>query len=146
MEIKLSKEQCRELLLNAMVGSFVRGGVADSRGEDWEDVDKINDYILSVAKEAGFNDLLQIFHGKIMPSDELIEEEEAIIDEYNDDQFWHELEMCLGQRDFEREKTEEDKKYIKEHDGWLPDKINNYYEKYEKEFEENGIMNLEIKN
>ena len=80
-----------------------------------------------------------------MPSDTLSHEYEEILDEYNDEQFWHELSLRLGQRDYEREATKEDAEYTEAHYGMLPEKVHKYYKKYDDEFEEYGIERLEVR-
>jgi len=37
MQIELSKEQFKEMLLAAMFYSWIRGGLADEKGEDFKD-------------------------------------------------------------------------------------------------------------
>lgn len=36
MQIELNKEQFKEILLAAMLYSFIRGGLADDKGEDYK--------------------------------------------------------------------------------------------------------------
>ena len=142
--LNLSKKQFKELLLDVMVGTYVRGGVADALEQDWQKFEKLTDYLLEQAKVAGFDDLTENFKGHLLPSDELCEAEEEIMEIYDDDEFWYQLGLCLGQRDFERQKTKEDEKHMEENNGWFPEKIHEIYDKYEKEFETHGLERLEI--
>ena len=144
MQIELTKEQFKEMLLAAMLYSWVYGGLADRKGENFEKFEKLAEYLLKVAKDNNLNDLVERFHDNLVPSDELSEIEEEIIEEYDDDTFWHELTTRLGKRDFWRTVTPEEKEKI-EKDDWLPERINEFYEKYEKEFEENGLERLGVK-
>ena len=142
--LNLTKKQFKELLLDVMVGTYVRGGVADALEQDWQKFEKITDYLVEQAKVAGFSDLVQNFMGHNRPCDELCDAEEEIMEIYNDDEFWHEIATRLGQRDFERQKTKEDEKYMQENNGQYPEKIHEIYDKYEKEFETYGLERLEI--
>ena len=97
-------------------------------------------------KDFGCGDLIENFHGKTLLEDEVCKKINEIIEDYNDYIFWNELEVRTGKRDFERTITEEEKKYIKKNNDWLPERINELYDKYRDEFEKYGINRLEIKN
>lgn len=144
MQLELSKEQFKEMLLAAMFYSWVCGGLADSKGEDFQKYEKLEEYLLKVAKENNFNDLVEEFEGHLVPDDNLSELVEETISEYDEDTFWFELVNRLGKRDFSRTITSEEKKELEKTD-WLPDRIHDIYKKYEEEFDENGIERLEIK-
>lgn len=144
MQVEMSKEQFREMLLAAMFYDWICGGLADAKGEDFEKYEDLEKFLLKIAKDNGFDDLVQKFHDRLVPSDELCEIEERIIDDYDDDVFWHELITRLGKRDFWRTVTPEEEKEI-EKQGWLPERVDEFYEKYEEEFEKNGIERLEIR-
>ena len=142
--VELSKKQLRELLLDVLIGSFIRGGVLDQQGKTWTHIEETKDFLLREAENAGHQNLVQRFEGHLLPSDKIIEEYEEIIEEHNDDEFWHELTTRLGQRDFKRAMTEEDRAYLKENKGFLPEKIHGFYEKYEEEFDQRGVDRLAI--
>ena len=144
MQIDLSKEQFKEMILAAMLYSFIRGGLADDKGEDFKKYEELENYLLKIAEENGFNDLVEKFHGHLIPSDELSELEEEIMSEYDEDAFWHELMTRLGRRDFFRTVTPDEDKEMEKRD-WLPDRAQEFFDKYEKEFEEYGVERLEIK-
>ena len=146
MHIELTEEQYRDLVELVVLGNYVRGGVADIRGESgdnrWE---KIEQCVLFAAINDDITGVAEMFHGQIVPTDELDGKVEEMMEEYDNDEFWHELEVRLGQRDFYREIIKDDLKYIEEHHGVLPERINSYYQKYEDEFDEHDIDRLEIK-
>ena len=144
MEVKLTKEQFKEMLLAAMFYSWVRGGLADGKGEDFQKYEELENYLLEIAKDNGSGDLVEKFQGHPGPTDELSELFENTMEEYDDDTFWHELVTRMGRRDFWKTVTPEEKKEIKKQE-WLPERVHEFYDKYEKEFEENGIDRLEIK-
>jgi hypothetical protein len=145
MKIDFTKEQFRELLLVYLIGQYVKDAVDEL--EDKYDYDKSRElelYLLEQAQEIGLSELVEHFHGKLIPADVLSEDYDNYVHEFEGDSFWHELSTQLGQRDFYREMTETDSKYIKDNNGWLPKRIHDYYERYENEFEKYGTERLEI--
>lgn len=145
MQIELTNEQYKELATLVCLGSWVRDDVAGIDGEQntpWENIQK---RILFAAINENIPGLAEIFEGQIVPADELSEECEEIMEEFNEFQFFHELTLRLGQRDFYREASKEDIKYIEDHHGLMPEKVHRYYRKYDEEFEKNDIDRLEIK-
>ena len=145
MNIELTKKQYKELLLLVLLGSWVRGGVADLRGEYSKEMDELEEYLLGGAKNFDLGDLAEHFEGHIGASDKLSKEYEEVMEEYNDDEFWSQLSRRLGQRDFKRTVTKEEERHMKDNDGWFPERIHKIYEEYDKEFEEHSIDRLEIK-
>ncbi len=143
MKIEITKEQLKEMLIAAMFYSWIRGGLADSKGENFNKFEKLEEFLLKIARENNFSDLAEDFHGGLVPSDKLSELAEEVIEEYDDDVFWHELVMRLGKRDFWRSSTPDEKKKI-EKEEWLPERVHELYEQYEKEFEAHGIDRLEV--
>lgn len=140
---KYSKQEFSELLLTLMIGVYVRTAVLDITGNEWFFVEEQVDDFLTVAEELGYRDLTENYKGRRLPSKKLMKKEEAIIEEFTDTEFWNELELRLGQRDFfeslsTKEQQEIEKEYL------LPEKVHEFYDKYEAEFEEHGIDRLEI--
>ena len=151
MKIDLTKEQYINLLeMNHIVDS-VLGILGDIMPEKTkykrksEEITELEDYFISYVKDFGCEDVTEEFHGKTLLKDEIYEKLQEIMDEYDDYVFWNELEVRMGKRDFERTKTEDEEKYMKEKDGWYPERIHEIYEKYRKEFEEHGVDRLKIK-
>lgn len=144
MQIKLNKEQFKEMLLAAMLYSFIRGGLADDNGGDYKKFEELENYLLKIAEDNNLNDIIEDFEGGLLPSDELCELEEEIMSEYDDDAFWHQLTSRLGRRDFFRTVTPEEQKEMDKRD-WLLGRAQEFFKKYDKEFEEYGVERLEIK-
>jgi hypothetical protein len=143
MKLELSKEQFRELLLDVIIGVYVREAVLDLQGKDFSKVEELEKYLLSVAENFDAGDMVENFKGALIPSEKVCKEYEDIIEEYNNDEFWSRLEIDLGKRDFWESLTEEEKREI-EKEKWLPERVHDFYDYYAKEFEENGIENLRI--
>ena len=143
--MKLNKVELKELILTLMVGSSVRSAVAELDGEDWEKIEDQYLPFLELARNLGYSDLIENFKGSLIPSNKLCKKEEEILSEFTDDEFWNDLEIRLGQRDFTESLTKEELEKIGKN-FWLPDKVHGYYKKYEKEFEKYGIQRLRIIN
>ena len=118
--------------------------MADDKGEDFTKFEELENYLLKIAKDNSFKDLVEEFKGQLMPADELCELEEEIMFEHDDDSFWHELITRLGRRDFFRSVTPEEEKEMAKRD-WLPDRAQKMFDKYDKEFEKQGVERLEVK-
>lgn len=145
MKIDLTKKQFKELLLLVSLGAYVKGAIEDMKGK-YKGEDEIADYLLGCAKDFGLEDMAEIFEGKLIQSDKFSEKVDKMMDEYEEDEFWHRLVMYLGKRDFFREVSEDELKEIRKDEfGWLPERIRDFYARYEKEFENNGIERLEVK-
>lgn len=144
IQVEITKDQLKEMILSAMFYSWICGGLADGKGEDFSQYEKIEKFLLKIAHENGLSDLAEEFHDTLVPSDELLELMEDTMEEHDEDVFWYELNTALGKRDFYRTITEEEKKQM-EKEKWLPERVHTLYEKYEDEFEKHGIDRLEIK-
>lgn len=144
MQINLTKEQFKEMLLAAMLYSWICGSLAEGRGEDFSKYEKLTDYLLKIANDEEMFDLVENFEGNLVPSDELAEEEGEIMDKFGEDEFWERLVRYLGKRDFYRDMTKEEKREAKKN-NWLPERVHEFYERYNKEFEEYGVERLEVK-
>ena len=144
MQIEFTKKQFKEMLLASMFYSWIRGGLADRDGEDFEKFSELQNYLLEIAEKENMKDLFERFDGHLITHDKLDKEQLEIIEDYNDDTFWHELTVALGKRDFFRTVTEEEKEELKKN-NWLPERIHEIYGKYDNEFEKHGIDRLEIK-
>ncbi len=147
MKINITNDQYKMLLKMTTVSTGVYGILVDNVSEEYRDdyntVEEFENYILGYAKDFGCEDLVEEYNSRLIISDGFSEEMDVIMDDYDDETFWNELETKLGKRDFERDMTEEEMKKAEE-DGFYSEKIWDYYEKYGKEFEENGINRLEI--
>ena len=147
MHIELTKEQMKEMLIAAMFYSWIRGGLADAKGEDFKEYERLQAYLLKAAKENGHSNMVEEFRGGLLPSDGLSGLVDSVIEEYDEDVFWHELVLRLGKRDFYRTVTPEENEEMRKKE-WLPERVHELYEKYEKEFEDHGVerMTLETGN
>ena len=141
--VEVTKKDFKELLLATMLYSWVRGGLADQKGEDFKQYERLEEILLRVADEHGFVDIAEKFKGTLVPADTLSHTIEDLVEESDDDTFWHELVVRLGKRDFYQTLTSEEKHALAKED-WLPERVQEIYEKYEQEFEEYGLGRLTL--
>jgi len=146
MGIDLTKKQYRDLLLSVIIGTYIREAVDESNGKDIKHTRELEDYLMTFAKDFDSEDMIENFEGKfLVPSDAVTKEyHDHYIDEFAEDSFWHNLITRLGQRDFDKHATKEERDKVKKNDGWLTGVIDKYYQKYENEFEERDIDRLEV--
>lgn len=145
MNIELHTEQFEELILLAALGAYIKGAVEDLEGT-YAGESKVLRYLLGRGQENGMSNLVEEFHGAFIPSDALSNKVDEIMEIYNEDEFWYSLATDLGRRDFFRDLSQEELAAIrKDPEGWFPEKIHDYYDKYEREFEKYGTGRLEIK-
>ena len=144
MNLTLTKKQFEELLQLVHLGGYVRNAVREQEGDYEPKRDEaFEDMLYKIAMEQNVPGIERTKDGYIGPTNNLEERWHAIIEAYDEDQFWTELERLLGQRDFERTITAEERREI-EKSGWLPKRVHELYEKYSNEFETFGIERLEI--
>ncbi|MBU6214566.1 hypothetical protein KGM48_01855 [Patescibacteria group bacterium] len=145
MNLNLTKEEFVELLQVVYLGTYVRNAVREQEGEyDHARDEALGNRLYRIALELGVPGIEQDEKYKYVgPSNALEKEWHDIIEAYEEDEFWHELEVLLGKRDFYRTMTREDSETL-EKTGWLPERIHDLYEKYADEFEKFGIERLEI--
>ena len=145
MKIELTNEQFRELLIDVAIGVWIRESVYEDRGEEFMHISELEDYLVGFADKFGASDMVEDSEGKPMLNEDttshLIED---VIDEWKDTEFWDELVMQLGQRDFFRTLTKKQMRDMEAKGEGFPESIRKFYEKYAYEFEKHGIGRLEI--
>ena len=152
MNIELSKEQFRELLLVASVGNHVRRGALMAEGNyEPERDEELMGFLYETTYEAGIglveaegNDRAEENAGAIMPTQEFEDAVHSLLESFSDEQFWHELSLLLAQRDLERTMTNTERVDMAMNGGEMPERLFDLCERYEGEFETFGIDRLEI--
>ncbi|MDH7493059.1 MAG: hypothetical protein QHH44_04180 [Candidatus Saccharicenans sp.] len=145
MELKLNKEQYEKLLELVYLGNWM---VNAYRTDDYlEEYSEVVSNIFSQAEAAGLEGkaVKDESEGKYLPSYDFEESMQDFISDYDGFCFWEELINRLAERDALKEfgGTPLDKIELEE----FLNKKSAYLRKYEKEVEENGILNFEfIKN
>lgn len=149
MKINITKKQYIDLITMSRVANNVIGILGDfiednPYKEQSNRAEALELYLLTFAKDFECDNFVEEWEGKMIMSEAISEKFQEIIEDYNEFNFWESLATEMGKRDFIRTITNDDKEYIKEHDGWLPDRIHDIYEIYHKEFEDHGIDRLEV--
>ncbi|MCR4410555.1 MAG: hypothetical protein QHH43_09025 [Candidatus Saccharicenans sp.] len=145
MELKLNKEQYEKLLELVYLGNWM---VNAYRTDDYlEEYSDVVSHIFSQAEAAGLEGkaVKDETEGKYLPSYDFEESMHDFISDYDGFCFWEELINRLAERDALKEygSTPLDKIDLEEY----LNKKSVYLRKYEREVEENGILNFEfIKN
>ncbi len=144
MKINLTKAQYKDLLALVMLGSNIKESVVELRGENWQKVRDIEKFLLSHAYDFGADDIVEKYRGEIEPTNDFCLEIEDMEEEHREDEFWFTLSNRLGQRDFDESLTDEERKKIDADNGWLPNTVDAFYEKYEDEFDKHGVDRLRV--
>lgn len=144
MDISLSEAQLKDLVFLAELGRFVRERTSDVSDAELDRLWKsaIEPLLLAV-REAGIEGIMGDRDGKLTVAKEVIVATDDAIDAYDEETFWFELESRLGERDFYLYGSNEEIELV-EKTGKLPDRVEWYYRKYRKEFDEHGVDRLEI--
>lgn len=147
MKINFTKKQYLALIKSVYLGNWLANAsrLPDEHIKEYEEAE---DYIFSFAKEFGYDRYVdhEPQDGDRYFPTRWFEEEtdvETLREDYDNETFWDEAVDRFGERDFfekygkeEIEKMDRDERFIKRMEC---------EEKYEKEFEENGIDRMEIK-
>ena len=133
MNIELSEKEYRRLLDMVYIGNWI---LNSARGDDrFEDYDRVEEKIFSLAPSQGMTSLVQIWQGHIYPSQAFADGgiHEAIAD-YEDAVFFDILAEELARRDMLEENVNQ------EDMNELTARMNDYMD----EFEKNGVDRLTV--
>lgn len=146
MKIEFTKEQFENLIKLVYLGNWMAN--ANRTGDKIKKYENLEDYVFSFAKDFGLDEYVDdedAAKGKFFPT-RFFEEEtdvDEIRDEYEDDTFWNELPDRLGERDFFKKYSQEEREKMTQKERFL--KMQECVIKWEEEFEENGIERLGMK-
>jgi hypothetical protein len=124
-------------------GAMITESVAELRDDPWQPIFALEQKLFQSIYDAGHIDIITKFEDTLLPTDKLLKQCEDALEEYNEAEFWEALMIQMGKRDFFRSMTEKEKQALEE-DGWLPERIQELYQKYDDEFSERGLERLEI--
>ena len=143
IKIELTPQQFHDLLLFVSLGTFMKEGVDEITGEDYNKTRRILNSLYRLAYKHELDNLVEKFKNYFLPTTSLEQEEEAIIDTFIEDSFWENLVTYLGRRDFFRFLSNEERINLAK-TQWLPDNIRQFYQKWEEEFANHGLNRLGI--
>ena len=144
MKIALTKDQFQELLKLVYLGDWLVNSIR-SVDDQVQAFDDILDYVLSMAKKEKLEGIVDFDDGlqRHYPTAEFEESLNDYIDEYDNALFWEGLLLRLVERDLINKYGSEAVKTMTFDE--IVDKERPFREKYQKEFERNGIENLILK-
>jgi len=126
-------------------GNFVYGIIGDEMRKKYKkqsiDIEDLISYLLKFADDFGFKNITDNIEGKLYLKDEFSDKIWEDVNEYNNSTFWDELITRLGKRDFFNTIKNEEREYI-DKNNWLPERIEECYDKWRKEFEKHDLDNL----
>lgn len=140
MKINFTKKQFKTLLDLAYLGEWTANSIR-AHDERFADYEELFQYICTYAKDMGYDDLVPYDQelNAYFPSKDYENQLHPIIDANDDYVFWENLSGHLAKRDLDRE-------------GGTFDTLDDRFlrlceieERYTKEFEENGLDNVMIK-
>lgn len=143
MKINLTKKQYETLAKTVYLGNWMANANRTGRKDDphIKEYEEIADYIYSFAKDFGFPDDfeagLEFSDGEEEPP-----EVSRLHEEYNEQNFWEELPDRLGQRDFYRKYSKEEREKMDYEEHFI--KMQECIIAWENELEEYGIERLGI--
>ena len=144
MKINFTKEQYETLLKTVYMGNWVANSTAEEEEEN--PFDALEEYVFSFAKDYGLGHYADyIEEGNTYYPSLLIEEDEEVdgyIQNYDNCIFWDKLIFNLSRRDMEKEYGKAALEKMFDDELFLKERV--FAEKYEKEFEKNGLKNLVI--
>jgi hypothetical protein len=143
MNIQLTKEQLASLVKLVYLGNRLAN---DWRTDDViEEYDEVESLVLDAAQKHGLGDYVDFDEesGKAIPSGELEEKMAETVDFYNDNCFWDQLIYRMADRDYVRKFGEDALNELYTDRGMERERP--LLEKYEKEFNENGLDRIEIR-
>ncbi len=152
MQIDLTKEQFRNLIIMVGVANTVFGNLADALPdrdykEESLEMDALESHFLEYAEDFGCAELAQDDEGDISLSDEIYEEYiMPIMDDYDEHQLFDNLANKLAWRDLKNTHTADEMKELATKNGnYFGVEIYDYEERYWKEFDEHGFERLVVK-
>jgi len=133
--LELTRDQWEKLLAS----TYLAGWITTAHLEDEEGpFDDLEQTVLKQSVNHGFSSLCQYSpdNGLFYHTEEAADQYDQIVEDYDDHTFWEELATRLAERDAT---------LLKVRDHEKPEKVMQLAEKYDLEFEKNGLNNLVIK-
>jgi hypothetical protein len=137
--LTLSPRELRDLAILVAIGEDVTRLVAEAYGErDAKPFARAASALLAAAAEALGEPTQKA------ATEEFLDERDKILDEYDNDAFWFEIERRLAERDLARAATPADRAYVRQNHGELPPKAEGFAERWRAEFDAHGVDRIVI--
>lgn len=147
--VEFTKEQFFTLMKAVHLGNWVANAIRIGTKDDpkKEEYEKIEDYIFSLAKQFSWDKYVDdddMDEGRFYPTRQFEEETDVqkLLEDYDDEIFWHELPDRLGERDFYKKYSRKDWGKMTRDERFL--KMQECIIKWEEELEDNGIERLGV--
>ena len=143
MRINLTKKQYEILAKSSYLGNWMANAHRTGRKDDpyIEEFNKINDYIFSFSEQFGLPKNFEEDFESFEDNPEQIYLHN-FIDEYDEATFWGELSDRLGERDFLRKYSAEERSKMNQEEHF--EKLMNCIIGWEDEIDQNGIERIEV--
>ncbi|HEY4784753.1 MAG TPA: hypothetical protein VIH57_01835 [Bacteroidales bacterium] len=141
MKIEFTAEQFQQLLKITYLGRWMVSAHHDDPDTSMEEVEQV---VYSHAKNVGLSDLIDfdLNNNKYLPSDQLEEEMEPVIQEYDDFTFWDQLAWQMAERDFARKFDQSQILCMTDEETFREKNI--LADRYFDEFAAHGVENLDL--
>jgi hypothetical protein len=137
--LTLSPRELRDLAVLVAIGEDVTRLVAEAYGErDAKPFARAASALLAAAAEALGEPPQKA------ATEEFLDERDKILDEYDNDAFWFEIERRLAERDLARAATPADRAYVRQNHGELPPKADKFASAWRAEFDAHGVDRVVI--
>ncbi len=148
MKIEFTKEQFENLLKVVYLGNWMANAIHNGSEEDprHEELENIENYIFSFAKEFGFEKYVDDEDAKkerFFPTNEFDEVTQKYIEDYDEECFWDEIFYRLSDRDFDRKYSNEEISKMEMKERF--EKEEPFRNKWDNELNNHGIERLEVK-
>ncbi len=142
MNLDFNKEEFESLIKMVYLGNWMIN--ANKEEGSVEKYNLVQDKVFSKAQELNLSGVIEEHENKFSLSEEFKEKAgvNKIHDEYDEDTFWGELVDRLAMKEFSKKYSEDEisKMSIEERIS----KSAEFFEKYEKEIEDNGLDNINL--
>lgn len=144
MKIEFTSNELKSLIELLYLGEFMADSSKEIYPEKAANYNKLLQKIYKIAYQNGMTDFLKPFQDKIYPTRDFEEDEfiRGVIDEYENESFWHRLIFMLSARDILEKMSEDEYRNLS-----IAERVKletEHEEPYHKEFSENGVKNLRI--
>lgn len=139
ISLNLTPRELRDLAVMVAIGEDVTRLVAEAYGErDAKPFSRAASTLLAAAAEALGEPK------KRAATEEFLDERDKILDEYDNDAFWFEIERRLAERDLARAATPADRAFVRQNHGELPPKAEGFAERWRAEFDKYGVDRIVV--
>jgi hypothetical protein len=145
MKVFISKKEYRKLLDILFIADWIMNASRDDEGEETKDYKELTQKFFSLAKDYGYDDLIEYENGEYWETRKFEVESPSLtyIREYEEEDFWDKLIDRLSERDLEEKYGSEILSEIYENEE-IYYELEGFKQKYLDEFSIFGFKRLKI--